>query len=90
MVVSAGNDATERPVNPDAFALYPGGRVDDEPGRVPVTAVGALNPDSSVALFSNDGPWVRFLRPGAALVSCMPTTYDAALQPSNAVKNSRG
>ena len=40
-------------------------------------AVGALNPDGTIALFSNDGPWVRFLRPGAALVSTMPTTYDA-------------
>ena len=27
-----------------------------------MTAVGALNPDGTIALFSNDGPWVRFLR----------------------------
>ena len=50
-----------------------------------MTAVGALNPDSTVALFSNDGDWVRFLRPGAALISTMPTTFDASMQPSNEV-----
>jgi subtilisin family serine protease len=89
VVVSAGNDATERPLYPAAFAPYPGGPADDA-STVPVTAVGALNPDSTVALFSNDGPWVRFHRPGASLVSTMPTTYDASLEPSNAVVNGRG
>jgi subtilisin family serine protease len=89
VVVSAGNDATDRPIYPAAFAPHPGGP-SDEPGRVPVTAVGALNPDSTVALFSNDGPWVRFLRPGASLVSTMPTTYDASLEPTNALVNRRG
>ena len=61
VVVSAGNDASPRPIYPAAFAPYPGGPVADEPGRVPLTAVGALNPDGTIALFSNDGPWVRFL-----------------------------
>jgi subtilisin family serine protease len=37
-----------------------------------VTTVGALNPDGSVALFNNAGPWVRSWRTGAALVSTMP------------------
>ncbi len=90
VVVSAGNDASPRPIYPAAFAPYPGGPVADEPGRVPVTAVGALNPDGTIALFSNDGPWVRFCRPGAALVSTMPTTYDASLEPTNEVRNARG
>ena len=90
VVVSAGNDASPRPIYPAAFAPYPGGPVEDEPGRVPVTAVGALNPDGTIALFSNDGPWVRFCRPGAALVSTMPTTYDASLEPTNEVRNARG
>ena len=90
VVVSAGNDASSRPIYPAALAPYPGGVVHDAPDRVPVTAVGALNPDRTVALFSNDGPWVRYLRPGAALVSTMPTTYDAALEPSHQVTNARG
>jgi subtilisin family serine protease len=90
VVVSAGNDATDRPIYPAAFAPYPGGVVKDEPGVVPVTAVGALNPDGSIALFSNDGPWVAFHRPGASLVSTMPTTYDASIEPDQAVRNARG
>jgi subtilisin family serine protease len=90
VVVSAGNDATDRPIFPAAFAPYPGGQVADTTDRVPVTAVGALNPDSTIALFSNDGPWVRFLRPGASLVSTMPTTFDASLEPVNQVRNKRG
>jgi len=90
VVVSAGNDATARPIYPAAFAPYPGGSVPDEADVVPVTSVGALNPDNTIALFSNDGDWVRFLRPGAALVSTMPTTYDASMEPANALQNSRG
>jgi subtilisin family serine protease len=83
VVVSAGNDATSRPAYPAAFAPYDGGSVADHEQRIPVAAVGALNPDGSVALFSNDGPWVHYLRPGAALVSTFPTTYDASQSPSN-------
>jgi subtilisin family serine protease len=90
VVVSSGNDASSRPIFPAAFAPHPGGQVADSPDRIPVTAVGALNPDSTIALFSNDGPWVRFLRPGACLVSTMPTTYDASMEPVNQVRNSRG
>jgi subtilisin family serine protease len=48
---------------------------------LPVVAVGAENPNGSVALFSNDGPWVRVLRPGAAQVSTYPQAYDASGQP---------
>jgi subtilisin family serine protease len=41
--------------------------------RVPVVSVGALNPNlTSVALFSNTGPWVRTYAPGASVVSTMP------------------
>jgi subtilisin family serine protease len=71
VVVSAGNDATARPMFPAAFAPFPGGPPAD-PAWVPVTTVGALNPDGSVALFNNAGPWVSVWRPGAAVVSTMP------------------
>jgi subtilisin family serine protease len=62
----------------------------DEPERVPITTVGALNPDGTVALFSNDGPWVRFWRPGAALVSTFPTTYDGSREASNELFGDNG
>lgn len=71
VVASAGNDATVRPALPAAFA--PGG-MDGEPvaDRVPLVAVGALNPDGTSALFSNDGPWVTAWRPGVMLLSTFP------------------
>ena len=83
VVASAGNDATSRPLYPAAFAPYPGGVV-EKPTRaeVPLMAVGATNPDGSIALFSNDGPWVRAYRPGAGLVSTMPTSFNAGASAS--------
>ncbi len=89
VVVSAGNDATRRPSYPAAFAPYDGGMPDDL-DRIPITTVGALNPDGSVALFSNDGPWVGFWRPGAALVSTFPTTYDGSQEASNELFGANG
>ena len=78
VVVSAGNDATSRAMYPAAFAAYSGGVVGEVPDdEVPLVAVGATNPDGSIALFSNDGPWVRAYRPGAGLISTVPTTFDA-------------
>jgi hypothetical protein len=82
VVVSAGNDATVRPMYPAAFTPYEHGLVPASHDALPVIAVGALNPNESVALFSNDGPWVRALRPGAALVSSYPRTFDASGQPT--------
>jgi subtilisin family serine protease len=83
VVVSAGNDATSRPLYPAAFAPHRGGVVEQmSPGEVPLVAVGATNPDGTVALFSNDGPWVRAHRPGAGLVSTVPTTFDAGRKPT--------
>jgi subtilisin family serine protease len=52
--------------------------------------VGALNPDGTIALFSNDGPWVRYLRPGAALVSTLPTTLDGSMEATNRMVDERG
>ncbi|MBK5249153.1 MAG: S8/S53 family peptidase [Actinomycetales bacterium] len=81
VVVSAGNDATSRPMYPAAFASYPGGPPRAAHGEVPILAVGALNPDRTIAMFSNDGPWVRYLRPGAALVSTYPSTINTSMNP---------
>ncbi|GAA1434787.1 S8 family serine peptidase [Microlunatus lacustris] len=82
VVVSAGNDATLRPMYPAAFAPHPGGLVPAPlADEVPVVAVGATNPDRSVALFSNEGPWVRAHRPGASLVSTLPA-FDGSRSPT--------
>jgi subtilisin family serine protease len=56
---------------------------------VPVSTVGALNPDGTIALFSNDGPWVKYLRPGAALVSTFPETYNGSAEPTYSVRSKR-
>jgi subtilisin family serine protease len=89
VVASAGNDSTNRPSYPAAFAPGNGGLGDDE-SRLPVLTVGALNPDGTVALFSNDGPWVRFWRPGASLVSTLPTTFDGSEEALNVLVGERG
>src|SRR5690606_36966719 len=39
----------------------------------PLLSVGATKPNGTTALFSNDGAWVTCLRPGAGLVSTLPT-----------------
>jgi subtilisin family serine protease len=83
VIASAGNDATTRPMFPAAFAPHQHGLVKrNEPGVLPIVSVGALNPDGTVAMFSNEGPWIRVHRPGAALVSTLPTTFDASREPS--------
>ena len=48
------------------------------------------HPDGTIALFSNDGPWVKYLRPGASLVSTFPDTYDGSGEPTHRVLNRRG
>jgi subtilisin family serine protease len=66
---------------PAAFSPWPGGLIrEPSTDEVPITAVGALNPDGSVALFSNAGPWVRAYRPGVSLVSTLPP-FDASHAP---------
>jgi subtilisin family serine protease len=71
---------------PAAFAPWPGGPVTTrDPGCVPVLSVGALNPNRTRALFSNAGQWVTCHRPGAALVSTFPTTFNGSEQSSEQV-----
>jgi hypothetical protein len=73
VVAAAGNDATTREMYPAGFAPHRGGCVEDfDRNCVPVVSVGAENPDGTVALFSNSGPWVTCTAPGAALVSTFP------------------
>lgn len=66
---AAGNDCSSRRSYPAAFADRPAFTA---AGRLPLIAVAALNPDGSVALFSNDAPWVNGEAAGANVVSTAP------------------
>ena len=74
VVCSAGNEATDRPTFPAALWNWAGSdfRVDDPADAAPHVSVGALNPNGSVALFSNIGAWVHTYAPGAAVLSTSP------------------
>jgi subtilisin family serine protease len=81
---AAGNDSTSRECYPAAFASTDAFTV---PG-LPLASVGALNPDGSVALFSNDGTWVTDTEYGANVVSTMPISQHGAWQPDVDVHSS--
>jgi subtilisin family serine protease len=87
VVCSAGNDATSRPMFPAAFAPWAddAGKVRSSRKQVPIVSVGALNPNGSEALFSNEGPWVRAYAPGAALMSTLPP-FQGGLEPAARTK----
>lgn len=83
VVASAGNDATDRHMYPAGFAPHEESRLSERRDAVPVLSVGARNPDGrSIALFSNQAPWVTCYRPGSAVVSTMPTTFRGGRQPT--------
>jgi subtilisin family serine protease len=90
VVASAGNDATNRPMYPAAFTPHAGGIVPaPDPDSAPVISVGASNPDGSIALFSNAGPWVTCIEPGAAVVSTFPA-FDASGEAAYGFEGSDG
>ncbi|MDQ1646557.1 MAG: hypothetical protein QOJ50_2741, partial [Cryptosporangiaceae bacterium] len=66
---AAGNDATSRPMFPAAL-----GGAANAPA-VPLVSVGALNPNGTRAIYSNEGPWVTVWAPGSAIISTFPTTF---------------
>ena len=74
--VAAGNDATDRPSYPAAFAVDPEFA---EPNVLPLMSVAALNPDGSLAQFSNDGAWVTAAAVGVNVVSCAPNSLDGSM-----------
>jgi hypothetical protein len=76
VVAAAGNYATSRRFYPAAFATTP-----VPPGEIPVLSVGALNPDTSRALFSDAGHWVNAWASGAALISTFPEDINGARTP---------
>jgi subtilisin family serine protease len=68
---------------PAAFAPHPGGVISTlDPDCVPVTSVGATNPNGTTALFSNAGDWVTCRRYGASLVSTVPVNLNGSAQSS--------
>ena len=72
---AAGNSATDRCCYPAALAVTP------PFADGSLAAVRALNPDGTVALFSNDGDWVTAQAPGANVVSTAPVSLRGAWQP---------
>lgn len=88
VVCSAGNDATDRPTFPAALWRWKGHdfRVPDSTAAAPHLAVGARNPNGTVALFSNIGDWVTTYAPGASVLSTYPP-FNGGMQPD--VRNDR-
>lgn len=87
----AGNDGTSREMFPAAFYPHVNGSVTEfDRNCVPVLSVGALNPDGSIALFSNGGDWVAAWEVGAAVVSTFPQTFNGGAQPSMRVRTPYG
>jgi subtilisin family serine protease len=76
VVAAAGNYATWRRFYPAAFATE--AVPSDE---VPVISVGALNPNGTKAVFSDDGHWVTAFAQGALVLSTYPTDINASRSP---------
>jgi hypothetical protein len=76
VVAAAGNYANRRKFYPAAFAEHA-----VPADQVPVISVGALNPNGSKAIFSNDGPWVTAWALGAAVVSTYPEDVNGSRSP---------
>jgi hypothetical protein len=75
VVAAAGNYSTTRRFYPAAFARP------SPADQVPLISVGALNPNGTKALFSNDGQWVRAWADGAAVVSTFPVDINGSRMP---------
>jgi Subtilase family len=80
VVAAAGNYSTSREFHPAALAGVP-----TPAGHAPIISVGALNPNGTVAHFSDEAPWVRCYAPGVAMVSAFPTTAGAVNPDETAV-----
>jgi hypothetical protein len=81
VVAAAGNHATSRPFLPAALAA----QFANDPKRAPVIAVGALNPNGTIALFSDEARWVTCYADGAGLVSSFPVVARGSVTAANQV-----
>jgi hypothetical protein len=84
---AAGYDATSRPSYPAAFAADP---EFGDPDVLPLMSVAALNPDGTLASFSNDGPWVTAQAMGVNVISTAPVTQDGSGRPGVEVLTAAG
>jgi Subtilase family len=82
VTAAAGNYSTSRPFYPAAFA--------PRAAAVPLISVGALNPNGTKAVFSNDGTWVTAWAQGAAVVSVYPVDANASRTPELRVRAAAG
>jgi subtilisin family serine protease len=86
VVCSAGNDSTSRPAFPAALWDWPDAEFvleqPDPKTAAPHVSVGALNPNGSVALFSNVGRWVDVYARGVSVVSTSPM-FRGGMQPGS-------
>jgi hypothetical protein len=83
VVAAAGNQSSDRPFYPAAFAAYP-----QLETAAPILSVGALNPNRHIAMFSNEGPWVSCYATGAGLVSTYPCEAKGSRMPDRRAKSS--
>ena len=82
VVASAGNEPRPGPA-PGRVRATTSAAGASWPGST--SAVGALSPDGTLAMFSNDGPWGAHLRAGAGLVSAVRTDLDGSLAASSSL-----
>ncbi|MEV6824066.1 S8 family serine peptidase [Amycolatopsis sp. NPDC051102] len=83
VVAAAGNESTDRPFLPAALADRPA----DPDGGPQVIGVGALNPDGSKALFSNENRSVTAWASGVNVVSTYPPAANGSETPERTVPN---
>jgi subtilisin family serine protease len=83
VVAAAGNQSSDRPFYPAAFAAHP-----QPENAAPILSVGALNPNRHIAMFSNEGPWVSCYATGAGLVSTYPCEAKGSRMPDRRAKSS--
>jgi hypothetical protein len=81
VVAAAGNHATSRAFLPAALAP----QFINSAKHAPVIAVGALNPNGTIALFSDEANWVTCYATGAGLVSSFPVIARGSMTPANQV-----
>jgi hypothetical protein len=82
VVAAAGNQSSDRPFYPAAFAAH-----EQPENGAPIVSVGALNPNRNIAMFSNEGPWVTCYATGAGLVSTYPCEAKGSRMPDRQAKS---
>jgi hypothetical protein len=82
VVAAAGNQSSDRPFYPAAFAAH-----EQPQDAAPILSVGALNPNRHIAMFSNEGPWVSCYATGAGLVSTYPCEAKGSRMPDRRAKS---